>query len=279
VFSRKHIFGYRFIAFSSIAIAAFGFLVWGHHMFVSGQSDLATMIFSALTFSVSIPSAIKVFNWLATMYKGSIRLDTPMLYALSFMFLFSIGGLTGLFLGALATDVHLHDTYFVVAHFHYVMFGGTVIAFLGGLHYWWPKMTGRMYAEKWGRIAAFLVFVGFNLTFFSQFVMGSQGMPRRYYNYLERFQPYHVASSIGSYIMAIGFFLIAGYLLHSLFRGKRAPANPWGSNSLEWHTPSPPPHDNFDRTPEPGDPYDYSGLRWDPAVEGYVAAARTGAGS
>jgi cytochrome c oxidase subunit 1 len=235
------------------------------------------MIFSALTFSVSIPSAIKVFNWLATMYKGAIRLDTPMLYALSFIFLFSIGGLTGLFLGALATDVHLHDTYFVVAHFHYVMFGGTVIAFLGGLHYWWPKMFGRMYSETSGRLAALLVFVGFNLTFFTQFVMGAQGMPRRYYNYPARFQVYHDLSSLGTLIMAAGFFLIAGYLLHSLFRGRPAPANPWGGNSLEWHTPSPPPHDNFEGTPEAGDPYDFSGLRYDPAVGGYVAAPRPGA--
>jgi cytochrome c oxidase subunit 1 len=175
VFSRKHIFGYTFIALSSIAIAVISFLVWGHHMFVAGQSNLASMIFSALTFMVAIPSAVKVFNWIATMYKGSIWLATPMVYVLSFLFLFGIGGLTGLFLGALATDVHLHDTYFVVAHFHYVMFGGTVIAFLGGLHYWWPKMFGRMYSDRWGRIAALLIFVGFNTTFFTQFVMGSHG--------------------------------------------------------------------------------------------------------
>jgi cytochrome c oxidase subunit I len=278
VFSRKHIFGYRFIAFSSIAIAVLGFLVWGHHMFTSGQSGMANMIFSALTFSVAIPSAIKVFNWLATMYKGSIRLDTPMLYALSFLFLFSIGGLTGLFLGALAVDVHLHDTYFVVAHFHYVMFGGTVIAFLGGLHHWWPKMTGRMYSERLGRIAAFLIFVGFNVTFFTQFVMGSQGMPRRYYSYLDKYTLYHQISSIGSYLMAVGFFLIAGYLIHSLFRGRRAPANPWGGASLEWRTPSPPPHDNFPEPPPVGDPYDFTGLTYDAAQGGYVerggAAAR-----
>ncbi|MBM4117941.1 cytochrome c oxidase subunit I, partial [bacterium] len=197
VFSRKHIFGYRYIAYSSIAIAIFGFLVWGHHMFTSGQSGLANMIFSALTFSVSIPSAIKVFNWLTTMYKGSLRLDTPMLYVLSFLFLFTIGGLTGLFLGTLATDIHLHDTYFVVAHFHYVMMGGTLIAFLGGLHYWWPKMFGRMYSELWGRVAAVLIFVGFNVTFFTQFVMGSKGMPRRYYNYPPEFEIYHQISTYG----------------------------------------------------------------------------------
>jgi cytochrome c oxidase subunit 1 len=270
VFSHKHIFGYRFIAWSSIAIAVLSFLVWGHHMFTSGQSGLANMVFSALTFSVAIPSAVKVFNWLATMYKGSISLDTPMLYALSFLFLFSIGGLTGLFLGALATDIHLHDTYFVVAHFHYVMFGGTVIAFLGGLHYWWPKIFGRMYSERWGRIGALLIFVGFNLTFFTQFVMGSHGMPRRYYNYLEQFKPYHQASTWGSYLLALGFVVVAAYLLHSLFRGERAPANPWGGATLEWETSSPPPTFNFEHEMLAGDPYDIESLRFDPATGGYV---------
>ena len=269
-FSRKHIFGYRFIAYSSIAIAVISFLVWGHHMFTSGQSNLASVLFSFLTFLVAIPSAIKVFNWVATMYKGSIQLATPMLYALSFLFLFGIGGLTGLFLGALATDVHLHDTYFVVAHFHYVMFGGTVIAFLGGLHYWWPKMFGRMYSEAWGRIAALLVFVGFNLTFFSQFVMGSKGMPRRYYNYLPEFRPYHIASTVGSFIMALGFFIIAGYLIASLLNGRPAPANPWGSATMEWQTPSPPPTENFVTTPPVGDPYDVESWRYDEALGGFV---------
>jgi cytochrome c oxidase subunit 1 len=270
VFSRKHIFGYKFIAYSSIAIAVLGFLVWGHHMFTSGQSALLNMIFSALTFSVSIPSAIKVFNWLATMYKGSISLKTPMCYALSFIFLFGIGGLTGLFLGALATDIHLHDTYFVVAHFHYTMMGGVLIAFLGGLHYWWPKMTGRMYNETLGRVACLIIFIGFNATFFPQFVMGSQGMPRRYYNYVDQFIPYHVLSSIGSYFLAMGFFLCAGYLLHSLFRGRRAPANPWGGGTLEWRCSSPPPHDNFPSPPTVGDCYDFSGLEYAPQNGGYV---------
>ncbi|MEW6337966.1 MAG: cytochrome c oxidase subunit I [Acidobacteriota bacterium] len=272
-FSRKHIFGYRFIAYSSIAIAAISFLVWGHHMFTSGQSNLMSMIFSFLTFLVAIPSAIKVFNWIATMYKGAIVLATPMLYALSFLFLFGIGGLTGLFLGALAVDVHLHDTYFIVAHFHYVMFGGTVIAFLGGLHYWWPKMTGRMYSERWGRIAALLVFVGFNVTFFTQFVMGAQGMPRRYYNYLPQYQAYHQLSTLGSYLMAIGFVVIAVYLLQSLFRGAPAPANPWGSATMEWQTSSPPPAHNFDATPPAGDPYDLEPWRWDAEAGGYVRRA------
>jgi cytochrome c oxidase subunit 1 len=257
-FSRRHIFGYRFIAFSSIAIAVLGFLVWGHHMFVSGQSELSTMIFSFLTFFVAIPSAIKMFNWTATLYKGSIALDAPMIYALSFMFLFSIGGLTGIFLGALSVDVHLHDTYFVVAHFHYVMMGGTVMAFLAGLHYWWPKMTGRMYSERMARVGALFVFVGFNVTFLTQFVLGSKGMPRRYYDYLEQFQGLHQFSTFGSWILGAGFLIMAAYLVKSLRDGEAAPANPWGSLGLEWRTPSPPPVENFDVLPtlDPG-LYDY----------------------
>jgi len=276
VFSRKHIFGYKFIALSSIAIAVISFLVWGHHMFVAGQSNLASMIFSALTFMVAIPSAVKVFNWIATMYKGSIWLATPMLYVLSFLFLFGIGGLTGLFLGALAVDVHLHDTYFVVAHFHYVMFGGTVIAFLGGLHYWWPKMFGRMYSELWGRVGALLVFVGFNTTFFTQFVMGSKGAPRRSYHYVAEFQPYHQLSTIGSYVLAVGFVIIAINFLHSLFRGRPAPANPWGGATLEWQTSSPPPHDNFAVSPAAGDPYDVEDWRYDREIGGFVRKPRVG---
>ncbi len=269
-FSRKHIFGYRFIAYSSVAIAILSFLVWGHHMFVSGQSGVANVIFSALTFSVSIPSAIKVFNWLATMYKGSIRLAAPMLYALSFLLLFAIGGLTGLFLGSLATDVHLHDTYFVLAHFHYVMFGGTVIAFLGGLHYWWPKMFGRMYSERWSKLAAFLIFVGFNLTFFPQFLAGSHGMPRRYFDYPPQFRPYQLMSSLGSVVLATGLVIVAGSLLHSLWRGRRAPDNPWGSATLEWQTSSPPPPENFREEPVVGDPYDVESWVWDAATGGYL---------
>ncbi|MBI1386963.1 MAG: cytochrome c oxidase subunit I [bacterium] len=279
VFSRKHIFGYTFIAYSSIAIAILGFLVWGHHMFTSGMSDLAITVFSLLTFSVSIPSAIKVFNWLATMYKGSISLDTPMCFALSFIFLFGIGGLTGLFLGALATDIHLHDTYFIVAHFHYVMMGGTMIAFLGGLHYWWPKMFGKMYNERMGQLAALLIFIGFNLTFFPQFVMGAHGMPRRYFNYKEVFTFWHVLSSIGSYTLAVGFFVDAGCLLHSLFRGKPAPQNPWGAATLEWETSSPPVHDNFKTIPAVTDPYDYSDLVYDKTIEGFVHKSAQSAGA
>ncbi len=258
VFSRKKIFGYKAIAFSSLAIAFVSFLVWGHHMFTSGQSEIAAMIFSFLTFLVGIPSGIKTFNWLATMYKGQISLEAPMIYTLSFLFLFTIGGLTGIFLGALALDVHLHDTYFVVAHFHYVMVGGTVMAFLAGLHYWWPKIWGRMYNERLAQISAFLVFIGFNVTFFTQFILGTQGMPRRYYNYLDQYQPLHAFSSFGSWIMAAGFLLMGYYMIHSLFKGKKAGKNPWGALTLEWTTPSPPPHHNFDEIPkiEHG-PYDY----------------------
>lgn len=273
VFSRKPIFGYRFVAFSSIAIALLGFLVWGHHMFVSSDSPLAAVIFSALTFSVSIPSGIKVFNWLATMYKGSINLATPMCYALSFILLFGIGGLTGLFLGALATDVHLHDTYFVVAHFHYVMMGGTLIAFLAGLHYWWPKMFGKMYSERWAKVACLLIFVGFNWTFFPQFLLGTQGMPRRYARYEAEFQSLHQVSTTGAMVLGVGLFLSAGVLVHSLARGKRAPANPWGAGTLEWQCASPPPHDNFPDEPEAAYPYDFSDLIFDRNEAGYVRRA------
>ena len=268
-FSHKHIFGYKFIAFSSIAIALLGFLVWGHHMFTSGQSILASMIFSILTFSVSIPSAIKVFNWLASMYKGSISLATPMCYALMFIFLFGIGGLTGLFLGALATNMHLHNTYFLVSHFHYVMFGGTVVAFLGALHYWWPKMTGRMFNDTWGRISAMLVFVGFNLTFFPQFLMGTHGMTRRIYDYspiLEKFPivaTYNLISTLGSFLLALGLCIIPIYLIRSLISGRKAPANPWGGATLEWQCSSPPPFDNFPEQPVVGDPYDFSRIKYD----------------
>jgi cytochrome c oxidase subunit 1 len=276
-FSRKHIFGYKFIAYSSIAIAILGFLVWGHHMFTSGQSPLANAVFSLLTFSVSIPSAIKVFNWLSTMYKGSISLKTPMLYALGFMMLFSIGGLTGLFLGALGTDIHFHDTYFIVAHFHYVMMGSTLFAFLGGMYYWWPKMFGKMYSEFVGAVAAVLVFIGFNLTFFPQFVAGSQGMPRRYADYIgefgsvsEGFWIYHFLSTLGAYLMAVGLVLVLCNWIHSLLRGKKAAANPWGSNTLEWHCASPPPHENFAVAPTVGDPYDFHLWVYDETIDGYV---------
>jgi len=269
VHSRKHIFGYHFIAFSSIAIAFLSFLVWGHHMYTSGQSALASTLFSILTFSVAIPSAVKVFNWLATMYKGNIQLNTPMLYALGFIFMFGIGGLTGLFLGSLAVDVHLHDTYFVVSHFHYTMFGGPVMALVGALFHWWPKITGKMYSEFWGRMSAFVVFVGFNLTFFPQFLLGVNGMPRRYFNYPEQWTTLNVMSSIGSYVLAVGFVLALIALLQAIFRGPPAPANPWGAASMEWLCSSPPPHNNFDEPPRAGDPYDFSQVRYDEATQSY----------
>src|SRR5947209_16479398 len=248
-FSRKRVFGYEFVAFSSIAIAVFGFIVWGHHMFVSGQSIYAGMVFSFLTMVVAVPSAIKMFNWTATMYKGSISYDTPMLYAIGFMGLFLIGGLTGLFLGAIGLDIHLTDTYFVVAHFHYVMVGGQVIAYLGCLHYCWPKMTGRMYSEFWGKISAMLVFVGFNLTFFPQFILGFMGMPRRYAAYPPEFQVLNIFSTAGASILALGYLLPMVYFVWSLRYGQVAGPNPWGATGLEWKTTSPPHKHNFHETP------------------------------
>ncbi len=272
VFSRKPIFGYRLIAMSSIAIAVIGFLVWGHHMFVSGQSRWANVIFSFLTLLVAIPSAIKTFNWLATMYKGAIILATPMIYVLAFFAIFGVGGLTGLFLGALATDIPLHDTYFVVAHFHFVMVGAVLTAFLAGLHYWWPKMTGRMYDEALGRISAALVFAGFNLTFVPQFFAGVAGMPRRYATYAPSFQGWNRASTIGAFVLAIGMGVALFGLFASLWRGRRAPPNPWGGASLEWTTPSPPPHDNFSERPHVTGPYDFTGLRHVSEDAGWVRA-------
>lgn len=255
-FSKRSIFGYHFVAGSSLAIALLGFLVWGHHMFVSGQSELSSAVFSFLTFFVAIPSAVKVFNWTTTLYKGQIDLDTPMLYALSFLFLFAIGGLTGIFLGALSTDIHLHDTYFVVAHFHYVMMGGTVIALLAGIHYWWPKMFGRMYNRTWSIVAWVMVFVGFNVTFFSQFIMGTHGMPRRYWDYLPQFQRMHGFSSVGAMILGAGLGIVATYLIVSLKKGKVVGPNPWGASTLEWTTTSPPHPHNFETQPVvDGEPY------------------------
>ena len=248
-FARKKIFGYEFVAFSSIAIAVFGFLVWGHHLFVSGQSIYAGMVFSFLTMVVAVPSAIKMFNWTATLYKGSISYETPMLYGLGFMGLFFVGGMTGLILGALGLDVHLTDTYFVVAHFHYVMVGGQVIAYLGGLHYWWPKMTGKMYSEFWGRISAMLVFVGFNLTFFPQFILGFMGMPRRYAAYPPEFQVLNIFSTAGASVLGIGLIMPVLYLGYSLIYGREAGPNPWMLPGLEWRTSSPPPTENFETTP------------------------------
>jgi len=249
-FTRKRIFGYNFVAMSSIAIAVFGFLVWAHHMFVAGISLYSALIFSILSYLVAVPSAIKVFNWTATMYKGSISFTTPMLYAFGFIGLFPMGGLTGLFLACLGIDVHVHDTYFVIAHFHYIMVGGAVMGYLGGLHFWWPKISGRMYPEGWGRLAALLVFAGFNLTFFPQFILGYMGMPRRYWQYPPEFQVLNVLSTAGSTILAVGYVLPMVYFLWSMRYGKIASDNPWGAAGLEWQTSSPPPTFNFDETPE-----------------------------
>jgi cytochrome c oxidase subunit 1 len=258
-FSRKRIFGYKFIAFASLAIAIIGFLVWGHHMFVSGQSMTAGMVFSFLSFLVAVPSAIKVFNWTATLYKGSISYHTPMLYVFGFIGLFTIGGLTGLFLATIAVDVHVHDTYFVIAHFHYIMVGGTVMAYLGGIHFWWPKITGRLYPEGWARLSALIIYLGFNLAFFPQFLLGYLGMPRRYHAYPDEFQVLNVMSSAGASILGIGYLIPMVYLIWSMRYGRPAGPNPWGATGLEWQTPSPPATENFEETPVVTEaPYAYS---------------------
>jgi cytochrome c oxidase subunit 1 len=257
-FARKRIFGYSFVACSSMAIAILGFLVWGHHMFVSSQSVYAGLVFSVLSFAVAIPSAVKVFNWTATLYRGSISFEAPMIYALGFIGLFTIGGLTGLFLAATGMDVHMHDTYFVVAHFHYIMVGGAIMGYLGGIHFWWPKMTGRMYPKNWARLSAVIVFLGFNLTFFPQFLLGYLGMPRRYHYYPDEFQVLNVMSTAGASILGFGYLLPLIYFLWSLRYGERAGANPWGAKGLEWTIPSPPPTENFEHTPVVDeDAYDY----------------------
>src|ERR1044071_4781047 len=248
-FSRKNVFGYSFVAFSSLAIAVFGFLVWAHHLFVAGISPYSAMVFSFLTYAVAIPSAVKTFNWTATLYKGAIWMKTPMVFVLGFLGLFLIGGLTGLFLASLGLDIHLHDTYFVVAHFHYIMVGGAIMGYFAGLHYWWPKMTGRMYSNAAATLAALLVFVGFNLTFFPQFILGYLGMPRRYHVYADEFQVLNVLSSAGASILGVGYALVACYLTYSLFKGELAGANPWLATGLEWQTESPPIPENFTHTP------------------------------
>lgn len=260
--ARRRIFGYAFVAFSSLGIAIIGFFVWGHHMYVSGQSVYAGMVFSLITMLVAIPSAIKTFNWTATLYKGSISYESPMYFTVGFLGLFVIGGVTGLFLGTMGLDIHMHDTYFVVAHFHYIMVGGEIMAFLGGLHFWWPKMTGRCYPEFWGKIAASLVFIGFNATFFPQFIVGYLGMPRRYHTYPDEFQIFNVMSTGGAMVLGIGYLLIFIYLLWSLKYGKVAGPNPWRAKGLEWeNTTSPPPTENFATTPiVTEEAYEYSHL-------------------
>jgi cytochrome c oxidase subunit 1 len=269
-FSRKQVFGYTFVAFSSLGIAVLGFLVWGHHLFVAGMSVYAALIFSILSFLVAIPSAVKVFNWTATMYRGSISWQTPMLYGIGFIGLFMIGGLTGLFVAAVGVDVHLTDTYFVIAHFHYIMVGGALMGYLGGLHFWWPKITGRMYTEWLAKLSAGLVFIGFNLTFFPQFILGYLGMPRRYHAYPPEFQMLNVLSSAGASILAIGYLVPMFYLMWSLKYGEIAGPNPFGAFGLEWQTSSPPPTSNFLETPiVTHEAYDYPSMS--PVVEGNVA--------
>ncbi|MGH7114199.1 MAG: cytochrome c oxidase subunit I, partial [Stellaceae bacterium] len=258
-YTRKSIFGYTGMVYALISLAVLTFFVWGHHMFVAGISIFAGVVFSLMTFFVALPSAVKVFNWTASLHKGSISFDAPLLYALGFIILFTIGGLTGLMLATAGLDVQLHDTYFVIAHFHYIMVGGTVSAFFGGLHYWWPKITGRLYPEMWARVAAILTFVGFNLTFFPQFILGYLGMPRRYYAYPPQWQSWNVLSSAGASILAVAYIMPLGYLLWSLFYGERAGANPWRATGLEWLTSSPPPTYNFARTPTVTvEPYAYN---------------------
>jgi len=258
-FARKRIFGYRFVAFASVAIAVLGFLVWGHHLFVSSQSVYAGAIFSVLSMFVAIPSAIKVFNWTATLYEGSISWDTPMLYALGFIGLFTIGGLTGVMLATMGIDIHVHDTYFVVAHFHYIMVGGAIMGYLGGLHFWWPKITGRMYPVFWSKLSALAIFIGFNTTFFPQFLLGYLGMPRRYHVYPDDFQVLNVMSSAGATILGVGYVIPLVYFIWSMRYGKQASDNPFGAYGLEWQTSSPPPTHNFATPPVvTGEAYDYA---------------------
>jgi len=257
-FTRKPIFGYKFVAFASIAIAVLGFLVWGHHMFVSSQAPYAATVFSILTMMIAVPSAVKVFNWMATLYRGSIEYETPMFYALGFIGLFTIGGLTGLMLGTLGLDIHMHDTYFVVAHFHYIMVGGALMGYLGGLHYWWPKITGRLYSGFWSHLSALFIFVGFNLTFLPQFILGYLGMPRRYHVYPPEFQVLNVMSTAGASILAVGYIIPTVYFIWSLKWGEVAGRNPWGAVGLEWETTSPPPLHNFEEMPVVDfEPYQY----------------------
>jgi cytochrome c oxidase subunit I len=248
-FARRRVFGYAFMVYALLMIGVIGFMVWGHHMFVAGQSPLANLVFSFLSFIVAVPSAIKVFNWTATLYRGQIGFEAPMLYALGFIGLFTIGGLTGLFLASVPIDIAATDSYFVVAHFHTIMVGGTVSAFMAGIHYWWPKVTGRLYHEFVAQFAAITMFLGFNLTFIPQFVMGWLGMPRRYHFYPEVFQIWHVLSSGGAVVLAVAYLLPLGYLSWSLFNGDKASDNPWGATGLEWQTSSPPPKQNFLRPP------------------------------
>ncbi len=259
-FARKKIFGYRFIAYSSVALAVLGFLVWAHHMFVAGMSIYAAAVFSALSMLVAVPSAVKVFNWTATLYQGSVSWETPMLYALGFIGLFTMGGLTGVMLATLGIDVHVHDTYFIIAHFHYIMVGGAIMGYLGGLHYWWPKITGKLYPRFWSRVSAMVIFIGFNVTFFPQFILGYLGMPRRYHVYPPEFQVLNVMSSAGATVLGVGYLIPLIYFIWSMRYGPHASENPWGVVGLEWRTTSPPPTDNFAEAPVvTAGPYEYPG--------------------
>ncbi|MFO0753855.1 MAG: cbb3-type cytochrome c oxidase subunit I [Thermodesulfovibrionales bacterium] len=259
VFARRWLFGYKAVALSSLAIAGVGYLVWGHHMFTSGMSDTARIVFSLLTFLVAVPSGIKVFNWVSTLYRGSIDLKSPFLFALGFLFLFSLGGLTGLIIGSITPNLHVHGTYFIVAHFHYVMFGGAGFALLAGLHYWFPKMFGKMYREKPAVLGCAILFVGFNLLYFPMFVLGYNGMPRRYFDYPERYFSGNLLSTVGSWVLFLGLAVIFANLVLALFRGERAPANPWGGKGFEWQVSSPPPAENFREAPV----YKEHGSRWE----------------
>jgi cytochrome c oxidase subunit 1 len=273
--ARRRLFGYRSMVYALMAIAGLGFLVWGHHMFVSGMSPYSAIVFSFLSFLVAVPSAIKVFNWTATLYRGQIRFGAPMLYALGFVGLFALGGVTGLFLASVPVDVHVTDTYFVVAHFHYIMVGGTVSAYFGGLHFWWPKITGRLYNEAWARFAATLLFIGFNLTFFAQYIVGYLGMPRRVHVYAAEYQSYNVISSTGALLLAFAYLLPLGYFAWSLVKGRMAGDNPWDATGLEWKTPSPPPHENFLSAPSVDrEPYAYHDPGESPGL--HQAPARAG---
>src|SRR5512135_175757 len=249
VFSRRSLYGYTAVALSALGIAILGYAVWGHHMFTSGMSDTARVIFSFLTFLVAVPSGVKVFNWISTLYKGSVKLDAPLIFALSFIFLFSVGGLTGLIIGPLAPNLHVHGTYFIVAHFHYVMFGGAGFAILSAIHYWFPKMFGRMYSQRAAKIGWLFLFIGFQFLYFTMFILGYKGMPRRYFDYPPEFRPLNIVSTVGSWILVTGLIIIFANLVRALFQGEKAERNPWGGKTLEWQIPSPPPAHNFDRIP------------------------------
>jgi len=258
VFSRRSLYGYAAVAMSALGIAIIGYAVWGHHMFTSGMSDTARVIFSFITFLVAVPSGVKIFNWVSTLYKGSIVMDAPLVFALSFIFLFSIGGLTGLIIGSLAPNLHVHGTYFIVAHFHYVMFGGAGFAILAGLHYWFPKMFGRLYSQRRAKLGWLFLFIGFQFLYFTMFILGYKGMPRRYFDYPPEFHTLNVISTVGSWFLVAGLIIIFSNLIRALFRGEQAPASPWGGKTLEWLIPSPPPPHNFRRRPVITDtPYDY----------------------